>query len=595
LLSNKLPHGFPGVMGEMLQKLGLIVVLVMGLALPGWCGSGSGTISGAISGYVRDSSGAPQMGAAVEVLGSALGSAAQALKVFTDDRGFYSAARLIPGTYSVKVSAPSFLPSLREKIGVRSGAKMMVNVTLTTLFEAIQLVPQRNQVDDDDWKWTLRSVANRPILRMLDDGTTVVATSGELPSDHDLKGAVTFLAGSPGEGFGSASDMSAGFAVERSLLSSGTLRLNGNLGYGSDGQSIPSAVLRTTYTNRFNGLFEPSVAITALRLNTPDANSLPGATLQALSMTSSDRVVLGDRVEMRLGSELQAIQFMGRVNTFKPFGSVDLHLTPGTVLEYQYTSSVPKMGLADRMGDDHIESAAADLSETAPRMSITAFTPAVERAHHQEVSVSQRIGKNNMQLAFYSDSIVDPVLTGVGETTGESGEVLPDVYSGTFSYQGNDYASRGVRVVVQRKLLSDLTATLDYAYGDVLDLARPDVQLQDAREWIHSQRRQAVTAKFSGTVPKSKTRWAASYRYTGGNALTAVDEFNTSAGQSDPYLNLFIRQPIPASFLSGHMEILMDLRNLLAQGYVPVIGQDGRTVYLVQSARAVRGGVAFNF
>jgi hypothetical protein len=45
----------------------------------------------------------------------------------------------------------------------------------------------------------------------------------------------------------------------------------------------------------------------------------------------------------------------------------------------------------------------------------------------------------------------------------------------------------------------------------------------------------------------------------------------------------------------GHFEALVDLRNLLAQGYVPVIGPDGHTVYLVQSARAVRGGVAFNF
>jgi len=49
-----------------------------------------------------------------------LGSAAQALKVFTDDRGFYSVASLVPGTYSVKASAPSFLPSLRDKIGVRA-------------------------------------------------------------------------------------------------------------------------------------------------------------------------------------------------------------------------------------------------------------------------------------------------------------------------------------------------------------------------------------------------------------------------------------------------------------------------------------------
>ncbi len=249
---------------------------------------------------------------------------------------------------------------------------------------------------------------------------------------------------------------------------------------------------------------------------------------------------------------------------------------------------------SDRPGDD-LDSTSADLSETAPRMSITGFAPAVERAHHQEASISQRIGKNNMQVAFYSDSIVDPVLTGIGEMTAESGEVLPDVYSGTFSYQGNDFATRGMRVVLQRKLLSDLTATLDYAYGGVLDLARPDVQLQDARQWIRAERRQAVAAKFSGTVPKAKMRWIASYRYVGGRALTPVDLFNTSAGQADPDLNLCIRLPIPASFLAGHLEVLVDLRNLLAQGYVPVMGQDGHTVYLVQSARSVRGGVAFSF
>ena len=43
------------------------------------------------------------------------------------------------------------------------------------------------------------------------------------------------------------------------------------------------------------------------------------------------------------------------------------------------------------------------------------------------------------------------------------------------------------------------------------------------------------------------------------------------------------------------MEVLADVRNLLAQGYVPVIAQDGHTLCLVQSARAVRGGLAFVF
>src|SRR5580658_1546067 len=192
-------------MGEMLRKLGFLVVVmivVATMALPAWCGSAS-AIPGTISGYVRDGSGVPQMGAAVEILGSA----AQALKVFTDDRGFYSVASLLPGMYSVKVSAPSFLPSLREKIGVRAGSKLMVNVTLTTLFEAIQLIPLRSPMDDDDWKWTLRSIANRPILRILEDGTTVVEQSGESGADRDLKESMTLLGGSLAQGFGSSSDM----------------------------------------------------------------------------------------------------------------------------------------------------------------------------------------------------------------------------------------------------------------------------------------------------------------------------------------------------------------------------------------------------
>jgi len=310
-------------------------------------------------------------------------------------------------------------------------------------------------------------------------------------------------------------------------------------------------------------------------------------------VTTSDRIVLGDKLEVQVGSELQTIQFLGRVHAFKPFGTADLHITPNTVLEYQYATSVPSAALVDDR--DRFESGASELSETSPRMSMTGFSPALEHGHHQEVSVSQRIGKNNMQVAFYSDSVADPVLTGVGEMTAESGQVLPDLYSGTFSYQGNDFSTRGMRIVLQRKLLSDLTATLDYSYGGALELRQADVQLQDARNWIHSQSRQSVAAKFSGTLPKAKTRWIASYRYTGDHALTSVDEFNRSAGRADPYLNLCLRQPIPASFLAGHMEILMDLRNLLAQGYVPVMGSDGHTVYLVQSARSVRGGVAFSF
>src|SRR5947207_15092979 len=132
----------------MLRKLGLklgFLVIVVGSVIP----VSAASKPGAISGYVRNSAGAPQMGAAVEVLGSAFHS----FKVFTDENGFYSASGVIPGVYSLKVSAPSFLPALRERVALRAGASVVVNVTLNTLFEAIQIGPMRGPADDDDWKW----------------------------------------------------------------------------------------------------------------------------------------------------------------------------------------------------------------------------------------------------------------------------------------------------------------------------------------------------------------------------------------------------------------------------------------------------------
>jgi hypothetical protein len=187
-------------------------------------------------------------------------------------------------------------------------------------------------------------------------------------------------------------------------------------------------------------------------------------------------------------------------------------------------------------------------------------------------------------------------LLGTGEVTAAGGYLLPDVNSGTFTYAGDTLRSQGLRVVLERKFSSDLSATLDYAYGGVLDLTKPDVELQNAAQYIGAQHRHAVAAKLSGTLPRTHTRWITSYRWMNGGGLTQVDMFNASPGQSDPYLNVFIRQPVPTlGFLPAHMEAIIDLHNLLAQGYVPVIGQDGQTVYLVQSARAVRAGITINF
>ena len=545
--------------------------MLFGLTLPVWAAQQPG----AISGHVRNATGVPQMGAIVEVIGAA----AHSLTVFTDEAGFFSASGLLPGVYSIKVSAPSFLPALRERIGLRPGASVNVNVTLNTLLGAIQVGPLRVGSDDEDWKWTLRSVANRPILRVFDGPAE--------KENHETSGTLSFLAGSAAGGYGSGSELSTGFSVERSIFSAGHVGVSGNVGYG---EGLPAAVLRTTYSHKRADGSEPSVALTMRRFAPSDPN-LHNAALQALALAVGDDFSVGDVVELKFGSELQTIQFLGRVTAFRPYGSADVHLSPNTVLEYSYATSLP-----DSRREKGFDSTPADLSESNPRVSMQDYNTKIERAHHQEVSLSRRIGKSNLQLAAFSDRVGDTALTGTGDVSAAGGFLLPDVYSGTFSYAGSNLRTQGLRVVLQRKFSSDLTATLDYAYGGVIDLTQPNVELENARQLITTQKRHAVAAKLSGSLPRTRTRWITSYRWVNGPGLTPVDMFNASAGQSDPYLNIFIRQPIPTlGFLPSHMEAVIDVRNLLAQGYVPVLGQDGQTVYLVQSARSVRGGVAFTF
>jgi hypothetical protein len=561
----------------MARKLGWLVI-VAALALPAAAGE-----LGKVSGYVKDSAGVAQMGAMVEVYGP--GSATRTL--FTDPHGFYSLAGLAAGMYQIKVTAPSFLPSLRENVHVRSGASLLVNVTLSTLFEALQLVPARNaqSEEDEDWKWTLRSMSNRPVLRVLDDGPLVVVSKTDDSGDKTLKARVAFMAGADSDGLDSTAGMTTAFSIERSMFGAGTMALDGSVAQSSDG-IMPSAVVRMAYSHRLPDGSEPNVSLTMRRLSTPEL-SLHNAGLQALALSLSNSFSFGNALEVNVGTEFQTIQLANRVGSVYPFGTATFHVSPNTVVEYGFATFEPNM-----RGAKGFESAPADLSESGPRVSMANWSPVMEHASHHEISVSRRVGANKMQLAVYSDHLKDPALTGTGDADLDSGAFLSDFSAGTFTYTGRDMSARGIRAVYERKLNSNVTATLDYAYGGVLDLA-PWVSVDDARAAMAIKRRHALGYKMAGTLPWCKGKWIASYRWTSGSALTPVDLFNAGPGQSDPFLSFFLRQPIPS--MPGHMEALVDVRNLMAQGYVPVVGQDGHTLYLVQSARAVRGGVSFTF
>jgi hypothetical protein len=525
------------------------------------------------------------MGAAVEVYGTASG---QHQLAYTDETGHFSLNGLLPGSYDLRASAASFLPTLREDVALTAGASKVLNITLNTLFEAVKMLPpaKRSGNEDDSWKWTLRSTANRPILRF-DDGAPVVVESAQ--SEKSFSGGLAFVAGGTGAGYASGSDLGTAFNLEHSIFSDSKLGFNGTL--GNYGGGIPDGVLQVSYRRQSDtdGM-GPQMALSIRRFSAPQ-NGVRLGSLQALSFSYSNGFSIGELLDFRVGSEVQAIQFMGRANAVRPYGTLDVHLSPNTLLEYRYTTSEPnQVG----MGFD----GPSEIAQSGPRVSLSNYDPLLENAHHHELSLSQRLGDNStVQVAYYRDRVADPELLGVGEIYHDGGYFLPDVYSGTFSFTGSDLKSEGLRVVYERKLSDSLSATLDYAFGGVLELDQPGVDWNLVHDNLKQAWRHSAALKLNGKLNRSHTTWMASYRYISGQAVTPVDMFNASAGQTEPFFNLFLRQPIPHShFLAGgHMEAVIDLRNLLAQGYVPMLGPDGKTVYLVQSARSVRGGVSFTF
>src|ERR1019366_5659949 len=164
------------------------------------CVTAVGATPGSITGYVRNSAGVAQMGATVELLGTA----GQSQVVYTDAKGFFTLSGLLPGSYDVRVSAASFLPALREDVALAAGASKVLNITLNTLFEAVRMLPTlKRDNEDDSWKWTLRSNSNRPILRF-DDGLPVIVETAA--DDKGTTGSLAFMAGGAPQGHGSAAD-----------------------------------------------------------------------------------------------------------------------------------------------------------------------------------------------------------------------------------------------------------------------------------------------------------------------------------------------------------------------------------------------------
>jgi len=123
---------------------------------------------GTISGRVHDSSGAPVVGALVIVV--AASPVLPERIAFTDKQGSFSIANLFAGQYSIKVSMPRFLSSMKQGIQLNAGGTAVLTVNLQNAMDIVRrAVSREGSRSEDDIVWTLRSSpSTQSVLRIVE-------------------------------------------------------------------------------------------------------------------------------------------------------------------------------------------------------------------------------------------------------------------------------------------------------------------------------------------------------------------------------------------------------------------------------------------
>ncbi len=546
-----------------------------------------GAARGSVSGLVRDSAGIPQVGAQVQLLRPDLSLIAS---VYTNSDGRFTIASVAPGRYAVKAMGDWFLPSLRENVRVRSNT--IVNLTLNSLYEVMQWLPETPRAANarkDDWAWTLRSAANRPLLRWLEDGPLVVVSDS--PRRRPRLMARLMASGQEGAFGESGERISA--EVENTPSDSRELLARVDFAPGTDAGM--ESMLGFRQDLGFAGSVQ-SVAAIALH---PEMDAAGSEGLNEAAVRSWETIHLGDEFEVEAGSN----QVLARLSSVSPDTVVALlpfasagWINGNSTVGYRMTTMMPdEQNRGDAQG--------TEAQSWLPALSARDGALAMEHGLHQELGWERQTDLSDVSVQFYADKIDNPAVEAMSNfTAGDpaAGMVLLDSVSGLIHAAGPGFSTAGVTASFQHALPGGHQMRVSYADGGALvmpALSADDPQSISLAELVASlqpRRAQSYSLSLSGTLDGSGTRWRASYRWQPEDTITAVAPF---APDGDlPYLSLHLRQPLHLrTDGANRLDLLLEVRNLLAQGYRPFLTSDGSLLLFSQDQRGIRAGLALTF
>jgi len=582
-------------------------------------------ITGSLTGSVLDAVGTPQMGASVQILNRYNRVVSNTITAADGSFGFVG---LQADFYSIRVSLASFLPASRDKIPVKAGLDSVLQIHLATLFSNVELsytVPAAAM--SDDWRWVLRSSpATRPINRALNVGFPGSSSSDadRVPLFSETHARLMVSGGDSGllnSDFG-AGDLGTGFALSTNFLGKNLLQLGGSMDQTAN--VGPSAIgLFAVYSRNETGNSgaPPEIVFSFAQLGgigpqllgnqaLPSANAFTTSpVVRMMSLSTYDTLDVASELHLEYGVIAESVDYLQHKGRLTPFGRLSADLGSGLEIIASYSNG----GRPDPLLSHQSSTAPADgqnNDRSSPTSSITPLSRLpqlsdengrlqLQRTQSYEVGVRKTGGSLSYAASVFYDDVSNGRLNVAGDSAFlNANDLLWDGTSTTSIYNIGAYRSSGYIASVDESFTPFLHGAVAYGRmsGFTSETAGVSPDSADRHSFLHEGNRSIATATVNTLVPGSRTRVSAIYGWVDGRTAIPSHAFTTQTASIAPGLNICIHQPLP-SFpgIPGHFELTADLRNLFAQGYLPISGTGGQTLLIVQSPRALRGGLNFTF
>ena len=584
-------------------------------------------VTGNLLGSVLDANGTPQMGATVLLFNK---YDRRIAKTLTAPDGRFAFANLPIDLYSVRVSLSSFLPVSRDRVAVKAGADSILQIHLATLFSSIEVsyrIP--TQAMTDDWKWALRSSpATRPITRFLPaDLSAADRADGRSHGLHPriFSGTHAMVSVSGGDSGlidsdSASTDLGTGFALSTNVFGNNQVQVAGT--YGQNGSAGPTAMgLCAIYSRNADAALlsnPPEITLTVSQLGGMASPAVAGQSpisngsipvLRTMSLSFYNTADPLNNVHIEYGMTGESVDYLQHTSRVSPFArmTVDMGAVGEVVAAYSDGGRPDELSAhqQSRSGAAEIQPQSDDLLNAVnalarlPQVSVRGGRLELQRTQNYELGYRKISGSRTYAASAFVEDVANGRMNVDGNLSAlDADDLLSDGISRTSTYNIGSYRRHGYLTSVDQHLKD--TMDLAVAYGRMGGFTGNASGLGGdsggQQSFLNRGTYNIASANVKTVSPVTGTKISANYGWVDDRALVPTHVFTTQNTYVMPGLNVMIKQPLPSFFgLAGRLELTADLRNLLAQGYIPLSTGDGQTLLVVQAPRSIRGGLNFVF